>query len=273
MYRIKPWEELTIQDDYMFKLIMGVKSICLSLLQNILHIEIADIHYLETEKSVDARYQGKGIRMDVYVRDDANTVYNIEMQVRMPEGKSLFKRTRYYQSMIDADLLETGADYDDLNKTIIIFICPFDPFGKGRHIYTFRSFCAEDKTLELSDDATKIFLNAKGTLNDVDESIKAFLDYVNGIVCNDPLVRAIDEEIRRIKEENEERVSYMTFAMKMMEERKEGFKEGKAEGLAEGLASSIRNMMKNMGVSLEKAMDVLQIPADERAKYAALVKD
>ena len=79
----------------------------------------------------------------------------------------------------------------------------------------------------------------------------------------------IDEEIRRIKEENEERVSYMTFAMKMMEERKEGFKEGKAEGLA----SSIRNMMKNMGVSLEKAMDVLQIPMDERAKYAALVKD
>ena len=113
MYRIKPWEELTIQDDYMFKLIMGVKRICLSLLQSILHVEIADIHYLETEKSVDARYQGKGIRMDVYVRDDANTVYNIEMQVRMPEGKSLFKRTRYYQSMIDADLLETGADYDE----------------------------------------------------------------------------------------------------------------------------------------------------------------
>ena len=80
MYRIKPWEELTIQDDYMFKLIMGVKRICLSLLQSILHVEIADIHYLETEKSVDARYQGKGIRMDVYVRDDANTVYNIEMQ-------------------------------------------------------------------------------------------------------------------------------------------------------------------------------------------------
>lgn len=129
------------------------------------------------------------------------------------------------------------------------------------------------KTLELSDDAAKIFLNAKGTLNDVDESIKAFLDYVNGIVCNNPLVRAIDEEIRRIKEETEERVSYMTFAMKMMEERKEGFKEGKAEGLAEGLASSIRNMMKNMGISLEKAMDVLQIPENERTKYAALVKD
>ena len=162
MYRIKPWEDLTIQDDYMFKLIMGVKRICLNLLQGILRVEIKDIHYLETEKSMGARYQGKGVRMDVYVRDDANTVYNIEMQVRMLEGESLFKRTRYYQSMIDADLLTAGADYDDLNKTVIIFICPFDPFGKGRHIYTFRNLCVEDKKLELSDGAIKIFLNAKG---------------------------------------------------------------------------------------------------------------
>ncbi len=198
MYRIKPWEDLTIQDDYMFKLIMGIKRICLNLLQGILRVEIKDIHYLETEKSMDARYQGKGVRMDVYVRDDANTVYNIEMQVRMLEGESLFKRTRYYQSMIDADLLAAGADYDDLNKTVIIFICPFDPFGKGRHIYTFRNLCVEDKKLELSDGAIKIFLNAKGTLNDVDEGVKAFLDYVNGIVCDNPLVKEIDEEIRRI---------------------------------------------------------------------------
>ncbi len=69
----------------------------------------------------------------------------------------------------------------------------------------------------------------------------------------------------------------MTFAMKMMEEREAGFKEGENHGIVkgrtEGVVSSIRNMMKNMGVSLEKAMDVLQIPADERAKYIALVRD
>ena len=280
MYCIKPWEDLTIQDDYMFKLIMNIKPICLKLLQGILRMEIKDIHYLETEKSMDARYQGKGIRMDVYVRDDAATVYNIEMQVRMLEGTSLFKRTRYYQSMIDADLLAAGADYDDLNKTIIIFICPFDPFGEGRHIYTFENICLENTKCKLQDGTTKIFLNTKGTMTDVDESVKAFLDYVNGIVGEDPLVREMDEMIRRIKRENEERVSYMTFAMKMMEERKEGFREGErqgftnglAEGKAEGVAFSISNMMKNLGVSVEKAMDILQIPAAERTKYAALVK-
>ncbi len=36
MYRIKPWEELTIQDDYMFKLIMSRKRICKKMLEKLL---------------------------------------------------------------------------------------------------------------------------------------------------------------------------------------------------------------------------------------------
>ena len=40
----------------------------------------------------------------------------------------------------------------------------------------------------------------------------------------------------------------------------------------EGMALSIRSMMEKLNFSMEKAMDILQIPAAERAKYAALVK-
>ena len=109
-YRMKSWEELTICDDYMFKLIMSRKRICRKVLERILHVEISDIHYLEAEKPMKPSYRSKGIRLDVYVRDDAHTVYNIEMQVRQLEGDGLAKRTRYYQSMIDADLLAAGAD-------------------------------------------------------------------------------------------------------------------------------------------------------------------
>ena len=35
---------------------------------------------------------------------------------------------------------------------------------------------------------------------------------------------------------------------------------------------SIRSMMEKLNLSMKKAMDVLQIPIGERAKYAALVK-
>lgn len=226
-YTIKPWQDLTIQDDYMFKLVMRRKPICKRMLEKILHVPIRDIRYSDDEKTMKFQYEGKGIRLDVYVADDKGTVYDIEMQVRKPSDDGLYLRTRYYQSMIDMGLLEEGADYDELNPSYIIFICPFEPFDKGRHIYTFRNVCLEDTSLELRDGATKIFLSSVGTANDVAPDVKRFLEYVNGILSNDAFVQEIDQEIKRVKKLEEERVRYMTYAMKMQEERKEGIKEGR----------------------------------------------
>ena len=258
-YRIKPWEELTISDDYMFKLIMSRKRICKQMLERILHIEIEDIDYLETEKTVTARYHSKGIRLDAYVKDDQGTVYNIEMQVRKPEGDGLSKRTRYYQSMMDADLLAAGADYDTLNPTIIIFICPFDPFGVGRYLYTFENRCVEDAALRLNDGARKIFLNTKGRLGEIDNSIRAFLQYVDGVMSTDRFVQEIDEEIQKVKRIEGEAVSYMTYEMKIKEARKEERREI--------LVDSIRRLISKLKISAEQAMDLLEIPQAERQLY------
>ena len=39
---MKDWKDLTISDDYMFKLIIKRKRICKQMLERILHIEIED---------------------------------------------------------------------------------------------------------------------------------------------------------------------------------------------------------------------------------------
>ena len=52
----------------------------------------------------------------------------------------------------------------------------------------------------------------------------------------------------------------------------EGLKEGIAKGRAEGRADAIQRIMKALGLSLEKAMDVLEIPAEERQKYRELLE-
>ena len=41
-------------------------------------------------------------------------------------------------------------------------------------------------------------------------------------------IQEIDQEIRAVKKLENERMRYMTYAMKMQEERKEGFKKGQA---------------------------------------------
>ena len=59
MYQIKDWQDLTIQDDYMFKLIMSRKRICKKMLEKILRISIDDLVYIEDEKSMKASYDSK----------------------------------------------------------------------------------------------------------------------------------------------------------------------------------------------------------------------
>ena len=275
MYQIKDWQDLTIQDDYMFKLIMSRKRICKKMLEKILRISIDDLVYIEDEKSMKASYDSKGVRLDVYVKDDKHTVYNIEMQVRKPENEGLYKRTRYYQSMIDGDLLKAGVDYDELNPTYIIFICPFEPFHEGRHMYTFRNYCTEDKDIELQDGTVKLFLNTKGTMDDVEPDVKAFLEYVDGVMSPDEFVQEIDEAIRNVKTQESERVRYMTYTLKLKEERKigheAGFREGMEKGMEKGLEKGLQKgtqkgkletalkMLRN-GISMEIVLKCTNLP-------------
>ena len=271
MYQIKDWQDLTIQDDYMFKLIMSRKRGCKKMLEKILRISIDDLVYIEDEKSMKASYDSKGVRLDVYVKDDKHTVYNIEMQVRKPENKGLYKRTRYYQSMIDGDLLKAGVDYDELNLTYIIFICPFEPFHEGRHMYTFRNYCTEDKDIELQDGTVKLFLNTKGTMDDVEPDVKAFLEYVDGVMSPDEFVQEIDEAIRNVKAQESERVRYMTYTLKLKEERKigheAGFREGMEKGMEKGLQKGTQKgkletalkMLRN-GISMEIVLKCTNLP-------------
>ena len=46
---IKPFEELTIQDNFMFQKVMRNKRICKATIERLLDIQIKDITYLEEE--------------------------------------------------------------------------------------------------------------------------------------------------------------------------------------------------------------------------------
>ena len=101
---------------------------------------------------------------------------------RMERGKHkkaiLPKRSRYYQGNIDLVIISAGEDYRKLKKSFVIFICTFDPFGNRRHLYTFENRCIENPSLTLGDETTKIFLNTKGNMHDVDPEMQEFLSYV-----------------------------------------------------------------------------------------------
>ena len=275
MYRIKTWEELTIQDNFLFQKVMQNKRICKHLIELILQIKIKDISFPETEKSMGSRYDRKSIRLDVYVEDEAGRVFDIEMQCTDGHDDALAKRTRYYQGSIDMDLLEKGHMYEELKPTFIIFICTFDPFRLGLPMYTFRNRCIEQEGLELGDQTTKLFLNCKGNSDTIDPDIAAFLRYVDGKSAEGAFVKQIDKELLHVKRHDETRREYMTLAMEMERMKKivsqEAREEGKAEGRMEGATETTKTIAKEMllkGIAIEVVSSCTHLPVEQLQEIA-----
>ena len=238
------------------------KDLCKRLIERILHIKIRDLSYPHTEKTIDLRLDSKAVRLDVYVEDEAGTVYNIEMQTAKGADGALAKRTRYYQAMIDLDLIGKGVYYDQLRQTYIIFVCTFDLFGLEQRIYTFRNTCVELPALELGDGATKIFLNAKGLKGAVDADLEGFLRYVNGKVVQGQFAEALAKEVERVKIQKEARREYMTLYMQYQQYHRDGLEAGRREGRREGLREGRREGRREGVLDMARSLLALNVPID-----------
>ena len=268
------WEQIGISNDFLFGKVMRSRpGLCRKLLQRILpELDIARIEVIETQKTIDEDRDARSVRLDVYVRDETDRVYSIEMQ--MADTRELPRRSRYYQGMIDLQLLEKGLTYRYLNDTYIIFICPFDLYETGRHRYTFAGACEEDPEVKIQDGAVRIFLNAKGTMNDVSSSLKAFLDYVAGTVTEDPFVQELEEAVTEARKNRKWRHEYMTLLIRDQDNlekgREEGLKLGREEGLKEGLRRMIE-ALKECGIPQEeirkKVQEKYQLTEEELGRY------
>ena len=227
-------KDLNLEDDFLFAKVMSDNEICRRVLEQILNISIKKVESPITQKTIDLLLDGKGIRLDVYVNDDNDTVYNVEMQ--RTKRKDLPKRARYYQGNIDLDLISAGRPYEDLRKTYVIFICTFDFFNQGRHVYTFENICKEDNKLILGYETIKMFLNTKGILDDVNSDIKEFLQYIETTTAefaasaNNRLIKDIQKKVEAVKDSKEMEVEYMTLFQRDRENRELGREEGREEG-------------------------------------------
>lgn len=224
--RQKKYEELGFTDDFMFtKVLVNNPEICRRVLELILDIKIKQVVVPEKQKVIEIRADGKGIRLDVYVDDNEGTVYNIEMQTTLKD--SLPKRSRYYQGMIDMNMIERGARYKDLKQSFVIFICLKDPFNNCFPVYRFENVCIQDKNLFLKDEAIKVFINADGDLSGASDELVAFLKYLRGEVdVDNELVQLIEKEVEHARNHEEWRSEYMTLLQRDQENQDIGIEIG-----------------------------------------------
>ena len=263
----KKYEELTFTDDFMFCKILELHpELCLDLLELVLDRRVGGIVSVNRQKPVEITADGRGVRFDVYAEDDADTIYDIEMQNRSID--SIPKRSRYSQSMIDLNLMERGAHYSELNQSYLIYICKFNILPEiGRHKYSFLNLCREEPQIELGDEIEKIYLCAHGTQNDVSGDMTAFLNFIATNEPSDSFTYCLDAAVEEARLHKRWRKEYMTLLEHYEIEREEGRAEGLAEGLTkgreEGRLESMAALVKDNILSITEAASRIGVSEDK----------
>lgn len=271
-YEITPLSELPLRNDFMFGEVMRTGEICQLFLEELLGIHIRRIEFIDKQKDLSDSYTHHGIRLDVYLRDEAGTVFNVEMQ--SVRNDDLPKRARFYQGAIDRNELPKAVNYDELPESYVIFVCDFDYFHIGKAVGERVSFLKGTET-EYCDGSHVFFLNSHYTEGNASASILEFLDMIR---TNDlekayetPLGQKAKARVQAVRSDKELEVSYMTIAQKMLDERRMGFREGHAEGRAEGREETLKGAVlalkdilepsviaKQFKMPLEQVMNILE---------------
>ncbi len=204
-------------------------------------------------------YDAKSVRLDVYVDDGKDTVFDLEMQTTNPQN--LPKRTRYYHGMIDLNLLEKGENYNKLKKSFVIFICTEDIFGKGKPIYSFENYCKE-YDISLMDESYTVIVNASAK-NSGDLELRNFLRYVISGEITDRYTRELAGEVNRVKQNHMWEEEFMTLEMIKNQEREIGEETGIEIGKAQMSVLAVNNLAQNQKCSIEDACSILGITLEQ----------
>ena len=218
--KVKPIEELTFTDDFMFGRIMQNPEICKGLLERLLEIKIDKIEYPILQKTIAPHYKAKGINLP--------------------------KRIRYYQSIMDVDLLLKGNDYTELKESFIIFVCKDDFFGHNLPCYTFENTCKEKNILNLNDMTHKIIFNASAFANENNIEKKSILEYIKNKNSTSDFTLQIDNLVEQTKSNEFFREEYMIKSLFEVDAEKRGFKEGEKNGFEKGSKQKEIEIVKNM---------------------------
>lgn len=278
---MKPIDELVFTDDYMFGAVLRDPKLCKGVLERLLGIKIEKIEYPELQKAIQIGYEVHGIRLDVYVKD-SDRIYDLEMQ--NAPNEDIGKRTRFYQSIIDADHLLKGQHYSELVESKVIFICKTDPFNAGLQCYTFENICIQNSTVLLNDKTQKLIYNAEGYKTEKDDKLRAFMNFVSTNNATDDFTKQIQHTVELIKKNEQFRSEYLKMYIGLEDEKRRAVKEAVTVAVKEAVENAekearensekktndiINNLLKIGKLSNEEIANTVNVPVekvDELAK-------
>lgn len=246
---MKKLEELNLLDNFLFQEVACSREygeeFCRMLLETILNRKIGRLK-VDVEKTYPGMIpENHGIRLDAMIGSDANEIFDLEPNIYEMEDPA--KRGRFYHSVIAQRNLKKGESYQNLPEVYVIFILPYDPFGKGRMMYTMETACKEIPDLPYADGQHTIFLYTKGKEQSSME-LKNMLHYMQETKeenVDSGMLRRMSEMVKDIKRSKEVGDRYMiSWELYMEDARKDAERQGLRAGMKAGMKAGMEKGME-----------------------------
>ena len=191
----------------------------------------------------------------------------VDIEVQKTNNDDHLKRVRYNSAVLTANITSPGTKFRRVPNVIIIFISKFDIFKDGYALYHVDKIVRESSR-KIEDGLDEIYVNsAVKDGSKVSELMELFVDLKAYNKDEFPVV----SETKKIYKETEEGVQAMCEITEKLCKKSE--KKGFAEGEAKGILFTLKNMMRNLGLTADKALDVCEVPTNERAFYLEKLKE
>lgn len=141
--------------------------------------------------------QGRSVRLDIQAVDSEQKEYDIEIQ-RADSGAKP-KRARYHSSLMDANVLLTGDDTENLPEIYVIFITENDVLGKDKPVYHINRYIEE--TREAFRDSSHI-LYVNGAYRD-ESPLGLLMKDFSCMNASDMYYKKLADRVRYFKEDEE----------------------------------------------------------------------
>ena len=238
-----------LDDDFLTKCFEGDTASIELVLQIVL--EKLDLKVLDVRTQVFVEnLLNRSVRLDILATDSTGAKLNVEVQ-RSDKGAGR-KRARYNSSMMDANLLKKGEDFDKLPETWVIFITENDVMGKGLPLYPIeRCFLGTGERFE--DGSHILYVNGayRG-----DTPIGKLMHDFSCTDAADMYYGTLANRVRFFKE-SKEGIEIMCKAMEDMRN------ESLQEGIREGMKATARRMLAAGKYALEEIVNISGLSLEE----------
>lgn len=234
-----------LDDDFFTKCFEGDTE-CIELVLRIV-LNKSDLKVVDVRTQVFVEnIKNRSVRLDVLATDSQGRKFNVEIQ-RADKGAGK-RRARYNSSMMDANLLNKGEDFDSLPETFVVFITENDVIGKGKALYHVGR-CFLDSG-EIFDDGSHI-IYVNGSYRDETPIGKLMHDFS----CKNPseMYYGVLAERTRFFKESKEGIAVMCKAMEDM--RDQAYKEGRISMVIQMLKAGkydLKDIAALSGMSVEE---------------------